>query len=123
MMELLAAIRGRSPRTFSGSRLHTCKRKNEKISKKGVARGRKPSRHALVVRQLANSLAKRVYFYVFGIGIKLGYCKGKACIFFKVSMKEGFNPSSGEPPLRLTTRIEHEGDESGRDFCNYCAAG
>ena len=55
---------------LSTSPTHTTKKKNEKISKKGVARGRKPSRHALVVRQLANSLAKRVYFYVFGIGIK-----------------------------------------------------
>ena len=56
-------------------RLHTFKRKNEKISKKGVARGRKPSRHALVVRELANSLAKRVYFYVFGIRIEQDCCK------------------------------------------------
>ena len=36
-------------------------------------------------------------------------------------MKEGFNPSSGETPLRLTTKVEHEADESNRDFCNYCA--
>ena len=36
-------------------------------------------------------------------------------------MKEGFNPSSGETPLRLTTKVEHEDDESKRDFCNYCA--
>ena len=36
-------------------------------------------------------------------------------------MKEGFNPSSGEPPLRLTSRVEHKGDESKRGFCNYCA--
>ena len=45
----------------------------------------------------------------------------KNLVLFKVSMKEGFNPSSGEPPLRLTNRVEHEEDESGRDFCNYCA--
>ena len=37
-----------------------------------------------------------------------------------MSIKEGFNPSSEEAPLRLTTKVEEKA-ESKENFCNYCA--